>query len=75
MPPSGAAGPVQPMTQRSPCVVTGVLPGTETGADEPNQAMLNLAAAWRYSRGDGQLVAVIDTGVRRDPPAERRPGR
>ncbi len=67
VPPSGAPGPVQPMTQRGPCVVTGVLPGTDPGASGPNQSMLNLAGAWRYSRGDGQVVAVIDTGVRPGP--------
>jgi membrane-anchored mycosin MYCP len=67
VPPPGAAGPVQPMTQRSPCVATGVLPGTAPGALSANQSMLNLAGAWKYSRGDGQLVAVIDTGVRPGP--------
>jgi membrane-anchored mycosin MYCP len=66
-PPSGAAGPVTAMAQRSPCVVTGVLPGTDPGAVSPNQTMLNLAGAWKYSRGDGQVVAVIDTGVRPGP--------
>jgi membrane-anchored mycosin MYCP len=29
--------------------------------------MLNLPAAWQFSRGGGQLVAVIDTGVRPGP--------
>lgn len=67
VPPSGAAGPVQPMSQRSPCVTTNVLPGTDPGAVNANQSMLNLAGAWEYSRGDGQIVAVIDTGVRPGP--------
>lgn len=66
-PPSGSAGPVQPMTQRGPCVATGVLPGTNPGVANPNQTMLNLAEAWRFSRGDGQVVGVIDTGVRPGP--------
>jgi len=69
VPPSGAAGAVQPMAQRSPCVATGVLPGSAPGALSPNQSMLNLVGAWKYSRGDGQLVAVIDTG---DGTAQRR---
>jgi membrane-anchored mycosin MYCP len=66
-PPSGTAGPVQPMAQQGPCVTTGVLPATDPGAQNPNTALLNLDGAWRYSRGDGQVVAVLDTGVRPGP--------
>ena len=66
-PPSGAAGPVRSMAQRSPCVTTGVLPGRDPGALQSNRSLLNLDGAWRYSRGDGQVVAVIDTGVRPGP--------
>lgn len=67
VPPSGTPGPVQPMAQRNPCVATGVLPGTDPGAVNQNSSMLNLSGAWKYSRGDGQLVAVLDTGVRPGP--------
>lgn len=63
-PPSGAAGPVQPMEQRGPCSASGVIPGSDPAAVTPSQAMLNLPAAWQFSRGEGQLVAVLDTGVR-----------
>ncbi|WP_108922184.1 type VII secretion-associated serine protease mycosin [Mycobacterium montefiorense] len=66
-PPSGAAGPVQPMEQRGPCSVTGVIAGSDPAAVTPSQAMLNLPAAWQFSRGEGQLVAVLDTGVRPGP--------
>ena len=66
-PPSGAAGPVQTMTQRGACTVTGVIPGTDPGAVSPNQLTLDLTEAWRHSRGDGQTVAVIDTGVQPGP--------
>lgn len=66
-PPTGAAGPVQAMALRTPCVTTGVLPGTDPAAVNPNQVALDLPGAWRYSRGDGQTVAVIDTGVRPGP--------
>ncbi|OBK74628.1 type VII secretion-associated serine protease mycosin [Mycobacterium sp. 1164985.4] len=66
-PPSGAPGPVQPQSQRGPCVSAGVLPGSDPAAASPNQTLLNLDGAWKYSRGDGQLVAVIDTGVRPGP--------
>jgi membrane-anchored mycosin MYCP len=67
VPPSGSAGPVQPMSQRAPCVAGAVLPGTDPGVVSPNQLTLNLSDAWRYSRGDGQVVAVLDTGVRPGP--------
>jgi len=67
VPPSGAPGPVQPMAQRSQCVATGVLPGSDPGAVNSNSSMLNLSGAWKYSRGDGQVVAVLDTGVRPGP--------
>lgn len=66
-PPPGAAGPVQTMAQRGACTVTGVIPGTDPALVSPNQVTLNLADAWRYSRGDGQTVAVIDTGVQPGP--------
>ena len=66
-PPSGAPGPVVPMEQRGECTVSGVIPGTDPALASPSQAMLNLPAAWKLSRGDGQLVAIIDTGVRPGP--------
>jgi membrane-anchored mycosin MYCP len=69
-PPSGTPGPVQPMEQRGPCSASGVIPASDPGAVTTSQAMLNLPAAWEFSRGDGQLVAVIDTGVR---PSSRLP--
>jgi membrane-anchored mycosin MYCP len=33
----------------------------------PSQSALNLPAAWQFSRGEGQLVAVLDSGVRPGP--------
>jgi membrane-anchored mycosin MYCP len=65
--PSGTPGPVQPMEQRGQCSVSGVVPGSDPGVTTPSQGMLNLPAAWQFSRGEGQLVAVIDTGVRPGP--------
>jgi membrane-anchored mycosin MYCP len=70
-PPNGAPGPVQPMEKNGDCNSSGVIPGTDPGAVTPNQRMMDPAAAWRFSRGDGQLVAVLDTGVR---PGPRLPG-
>ncbi|OBK44969.1 type VII secretion-associated serine protease mycosin [Mycobacterium sp. 1081908.1] len=66
-PPNGAPGPGQAMEQRGPCSASGVIPGSDPAVTTPTQAMLNLPAAWRFSRGEGQLVAVIDTGVRPGP--------
>jgi membrane-anchored mycosin MYCP len=66
-PPAGSAGPVEPMAQRNPCVTSGVIPGSDPGAVSPNQLSLNLSQAWQHSKGEGQLVAVIDTGVKPGP--------
>lgn len=66
-PPVGSAGPVQAMAQRNPCVTSGVIPGSDPGAVSPNQVALDLSEAWTHSRGEGQLVAVIDTGVKPGP--------
>ncbi|NTY61240.1 type VII secretion-associated serine protease mycosin [Mycolicibacterium sphagni] len=66
-PPQGTAGPIAGMSQRSECVTTGIRPGSDVGAVSANQTMLNLDGAGKYSRGDGQTVAVIDTGVRPGP--------
>ncbi len=66
VPPAGSTGPAVPMAQRSECATTGVIPGS-TPAAVRAPAMLNLPAAWQFSRGDGQVVAVIDTGVTPGP--------
>ncbi|MGV0624487.1 type VII secretion-associated serine protease mycosin [Mycolicibacter minnesotensis] len=66
-PPSGAPGPVAAMEQRGDCSSSALLPGTDLGAVPGGQRMLDLPAAWQFSRGEGQTVAVIDTGVRPGP--------
>lgn len=67
VPPAGGPGPTVAMVQRTQCVTTGVIPDTAPGAIEPNQQMLDLAGAWRLSRGEGQTIAVLDTGVMPGP--------
>ncbi len=66
-PPTGNTGPTQAMAQRGECVTSGLIAGTAPAALNPNQLSLNLSDAWQHSRGDGQLVAVIDTGVKPGP--------
>ncbi len=55
------------MEQRGPCSTSGVIPGSDPNVVTPAQAALDLPEAWQFSRGEGQLVAVIDTGVRPGP--------
>ncbi len=59
------------MEKYGECSATGVISGTDFKAVPPSQQALDPSAAWRFSRGDGQLVAVLDTGVR---PGPRLPG-
>jgi type VII secretion-associated serine protease mycosin len=66
-PPSGTPEPGEAMEQRGACSTSGVIPGSDPTAVTSGQATLDLPAAWQFSRGDGQLVAVIDTGVRPGP--------
>lgn len=66
-PPMGDAGPRVAMAQRTECAESGIVPDSAPVSPEPNQQMLNLAQAWRFSRGEGQKVAVIDTGVAPGP--------
>ena len=57
LPPATAPAPAHPTEQRQPCF--SATPGTEPGDDRQRE----FEAVWRLSRGAGQTVAVIDTGV------------
>nr|WP_308166623.1 type VII secretion-associated serine protease mycosin [Nocardia albiluteola] len=60
------AHPPEATEQRAQCArptLTGRLPDAAPAA----QAALDLPQAWQFSRGGGQRVAVIDTGVSRHP--------
>lgn len=71
LPPGGPAAPPGKTEHpaNSPCI------STQSGGDgptiPPTQRALDLEHAWQFSRGAGQLVAVIDTGV---SPHPRLPG-
>ncbi|UQX10508.1 type VII secretion-associated serine protease mycosin [Candidatus Mycobacterium methanotrophicum] len=63
LPEPAPARPPQPTVQRSMCAVPSMA-GAANRADAPSQLSgLDLAAVWRLTRGAGQRVAVIDTGV------------
>ncbi|CAJ1508508.1 type VII secretion-associated serine protease mycosin [[Mycobacterium] holstebronense] len=67
LPAPAPAAPAHPTVQREVCTVGTLAPGeTPTQLDG-----LDLAAAWALTRGAGQRVAVIDTGV---APHRRLPG-
>lgn len=54
-----APAPSETTEQRSLCAVPTRIGRTASAA----ASLLNLSAAWQFSRGAGQTVAVIDTGV------------
>ena len=67
VPPDSPPGPSQPMKQNSYCTEVGVLPGSDFRVQPKYMDMLNLNEAWRFGRGAGVRVAVIDTGVTPHP--------
>lgn len=69
--PSGPVAPPDPTEQKTVCAVAGSRPQTDYAVAPIAQAMLHYREAWSFSRGAGQKVAVIDTGVNPHP---RLPG-
>nr|WP_272937503.1 S8 family serine peptidase [Mycolicibacter minnesotensis] len=67
LPPDGTPGPPQTMRQTSYCTEVGVLPNTDFRVQPAYMDMLNLQEAWKFGRGGGVTVAVIDTGVTPHP--------
>lgn len=63
---SGRPAPLEPTEQRQLCAQPLLRAGVPTEAPAA-QRVLDLPAAWQFSRGAGQKVAVIDTGVNRHP--------
>lgn len=67
-PPSGPVGPPEPTELKAICgIETGVLPNTDFSLRTSAESMLDYRGAWQFSRGAGQKVAVIDTGVNPHP--------
>jgi membrane-anchored mycosin MYCP len=67
VPPDSPPGPPAPMKQSSYCTEVGALPGTDFRVQPKYMDMLNLPEAWRFGRGGGVRIAVIDTGVTPHP--------
>ena len=67
LPPDGTPGPLQTMRQTSYCTEVSVRPGTDFRVQPGYMDMLNLPEAWKFGRGAGVTVAVIDTGVTPHP--------
>ncbi|GAA5063075.1 type VII secretion-associated serine protease mycosin [Nocardia callitridis] len=63
---SGNPAPLEPTEQKTVCAEP-TLSGQVPQDAPPAQRVLDLAAAWQFSRGAGQKVAVIDTGVNPHP--------
>src|ERR1700731_701241 len=67
VPPDSPPGPSATMKQSSYCTEVGVLPGSDFRVQPKYMDMLNLPEAWRFGRGAGVRIAVIDTGVAPHP--------
>ncbi len=63
LPEPAPPAPSQPTVQREVCAVPSADPGVGNAEEFPQLAGLDLPRVWRLSRGSGQRVAVIDTGV------------
>ncbi|MGV9799948.1 type VII secretion-associated serine protease mycosin [Mycobacterium sp. NPDC003449] len=66
-PPTGPVAPLEPTEQKTVCAQPATLPGTQFRRRPAGDVMLDYRAVWKFSRGAGQKVAVIDTGVSPNP--------
>jgi membrane-anchored mycosin MYCP len=66
-PPTGPVAPPDPTERKSICGIGGVFPQSDFRLQPSAEALLDFTDAWQFSRGAGQKVAVIDTGVNRHP--------
>ena len=58
---------MEAMRQGALCTKVGTLPGTDYRLQPKYMDLLNLPEAWRFGRGAGTTVAIIDTGVSPHP--------
>ncbi|CAM3415459.1 type VII secretion-associated serine protease mycosin [Tsukamurella hominis] len=65
--PRGPVAPLAPTVQRSQCNTLRTQPGTDYARVDHAARSLRFDQAWRFTRGEGQKVAVIDTGVTPHP--------
>lgn len=61
-PPDGNPAPAMPMKQNTVCATSAVLADSQFDTIPANTAF-DVAALHKFARGDGQVVAVIDSGV------------
>jgi len=67
LPPPAPPSPPQPTVQREICVVPSARPDAEPPDATSQLSALDLPQVWQLTRGSGQRVAVIDTGVSPHP--------
>lgn len=65
--PRGPVAPLAPTVQRAQCNTLRTQPGTDYARADHAMRSLRYDQAWRFTRGEGQKVAVIDTGVTPHP--------
>ncbi|MBN4926178.1 type VII secretion-associated serine protease mycosin [Hoyosella rhizosphaerae] len=67
LPPNGPAAPLEPTTQREQCTIGALDPQFGPTTSQSAEHILRYSSVWPLSRGKGQTVAVIDTGVTPHP--------
>ncbi|GAB3129263.1 type VII secretion system ESX-4 serine protease mycosin MycP4 [Tsukamurella serpentis] len=65
--PRGPVAPLAPTVQRTQCNTLRTRPGTDYSRADHALRTLRFDQVWRLTRGEGQKVAVIDTGVSPHP--------
>jgi membrane-anchored mycosin MYCP len=75
LPPSSPASPPHPTVQREICAIPSLDGQTNAPVETTQLSALDLRQVWKLTRGSGQRVAVIDTGVAPHPRLPQlRPG-